>query len=939
MTAEYDLGLGAGFQFIQSIDNNTLTGANPVTIDTTGAASITLRFTTFGSYEAGGGGGDNAGVDTVNITFFNAVGSQIRRTASLAGATSATLSFNYTSANLAAGDTVVAEASNNSGGPFTTLATFDGGGTAAVSYDLTPYISANTTVRFRITSGFATNGTADVFSIDNVDIAYDAATRPQVQRTASLAGSTNASLGFSYSSANLVPGDTVVVEAGSSAAGPFTILATIDGGGAAAVSYPLTGYISANTTIRFRITSGFVTTSKTFSIDNVDIAYATFGAAGTQIQRTANLTGAANASLTFSYTSNNLVPGDTVLVEASNNAAGPFTTLATLDGGGSATVSYALTTFISAATTIRFRVTSGFAVLNDTFSIDNVERLVRDVLGSGHPDRSHGPARRRRPGSRADIHDSLCRPGRGRHGGSGGQQQRRRSIHDSRYLRRWHALRRAALRPDAVPSATTTIRFRVTGGFGGTGKTFSIDNVDVSYGVLSTFASANPPEFLSSSTGCRIRPGGTAVTLTFNATVVDPLPTGLTEITNTASTTSAQFPIAMSDSVTNIVVNPSVLSATVGDRVWLDADGDGSQDIGEPGIANVEVTLKDQWGTPVNVTITDVNGRYFFPGISAGPGYYVEVTATTLPSGVTQSFPVGFTNHRTTTFTLSDGQNYTAADLGYSPTAGTATFGDLVWVDADNDGVRDPGEIGRGGVTVRLHLDTNNNGVVDGAEVVVSTTTAPDGSYLFTGAVASGTQDYIVSVDPTQALLVGYTNTTPTSRSYPDVSSGGAYLDADFGFRGTGVTTYSIQDRVWFDTNGNGLFAGESGIGGVTMELLNASLQVIGTTTTAADGTFTFSGLAGGGADYTTRISDTVGILTNYFGTTSYAQARQRAESNLVGNLDRTAAPSYGFLASRSIGDTIFYDNSDNTNRARQDPAEVRGSVRELHACDRTPGR
>ena len=85
-------------------------------------------------------------------------------------------------------------------------------------------------------------------------------------------------------------------------------------------------------------------------------------------------------------------------------------------------------------------------------------------------------------------------------------------------------------------------------------------------------------------------------------------------ITNTASTTSAQFPIAISASVTNIVANPSVLSASVGDRVWLDADGDGLQDIGEPGIANVEVTLKDQCGTPVAITDTDVNGRYLLHG-------------------------------------------------------------------------------------------------------------------------------------------------------------------------------------------------------------------------------------------------------------------------------------------------------------------------------------
>ena len=67
-------------------------------------------------------------------------------------------------------------------------------------------------------------------------------------------------------------------------------------------------------------------------------------------------------------------------------------------------------------------------------------------------------------------------------------------------------------------------------------------------------------------------------------------------------------------------MNPSALSASVGDRVWLDADGDGSDDIGEPGIANVEVTLKDQWGTPVSATVTDVNGRYLFPGVGPATG-------------------------------------------------------------------------------------------------------------------------------------------------------------------------------------------------------------------------------------------------------------------------------------------------------------------------------
>jgi uncharacterized repeat protein (TIGR01451 family) len=737
----------------------------------------------------------------------------ISRTASVATGSTVTITFTPYDAGFSSGEAFVAEYRVNTG-TFNLLGTYDGNGAPASwngvqqTFTINNFPGTSITLQFRATGAWDNN--ADHADIDDVRIAYTTpanATGAQIQRTADLVGALGATLTFAYTAVNLVAGDTVEVQASADGAN-FTTLETFDGatGTGVARSYDLispTNFTSANTTVRFRVTSGFGLATKTFSIDNVDITYRI----GTAVQRAANLTGSSYPVLSFTYTSANLVAGDTLVVEASAGAAGPFTTLATFAGGT----------------------------------------------------------------------PSVAPP--------------------------------YTLAPSLI-SANTTIRFRPSAGFAATTKTLSIDNVDISWGVVSSFASGNPPEFLSGSTGCRVRPGGTPVTLTFNATVVDPLPTGLTEITNTASTTSTQFPIAISDSVTNIVANPSVLSATVGDRVWLDADGDGSQDIGEPGIANVEVTLKDQWGTPVGTTVTDVNGRYLFTGVKAGSGYYVEVTANTLPTGLTQSFPG--TNNRSTTFPLSDGQSYTGADLGYKPTEDTATFGDLVWVDANNNRVRDPGEIGRGGVTVRLHMDTNNNGVVDGTEVVVDTITAPDGSYLFTGAAASGTETYIVSVDPTQGALTGYTSTNPPpSRSYPNASSGGSYLDADFGFQATGVTTWSITDRVWLDDNGDKAFAGESGIAGVTMELLNASLQVIGTTTTATDGTFTFSGLTGGGADYTTRISDTAGVLVNYFGTTTYAQARQRAESNLAANVDHTSSPDssgYGFRGSRSIGDTIFFD-------------------------------
>ncbi|MCL4394698.1 MAG: carboxypeptidase regulatory-like domain-containing protein, partial [Chloroflexi bacterium] len=57
----------------------------------------------------------------------------------------------------------------------------------------------------------------------------------------------------------------------------------------------------------------------------------------------------------------------------------------------------------------------------------------------------------------------------------------------------------------------------------------------------------------------------------------------------------------------------------------------------------------------------------------------------------------------------------------------------------------------------------------------------------------------------------------------------------------------SIGDFVWNDLNGNGVQdAGEPGVGGVTVNLLNASGQVIATTTTDSNGKYEFTNLAAG---------------------------------------------------------------------------------------------
>ena len=62
--------------------------------------------------------------------------------------------------------------------------------------------------------------------------------------------------------------------------------------------------------------------------------------------------------------------------------------------------------------------------------------------------------------------------------------------------------------------------------------------------------------------------------------------------------------------------------------------------------------------------------------------------------------------------------------------------------------------------------------------------------------------------------------------------------------RSFGETGVSITGTVFDDTNGDGTQeAGEPGEGGVTVSLLNTQGQVIATTTTAPDGSYSFNNL------------------------------------------------------------------------------------------------
>ena len=159
-----------------------------------------------------------------------------------------------------------------------------------------------------------------------------------------------------------------------------------------------------------------------------------------------------------------------------------------------------------------------------------------------------------------------------------------------------------------------------------------------------------------------------------------------------------------------------VTDGSIGNFIWLDLDGDGVQDKGEPGIPGIVVELDDGSctpGTPGNpptpgtcpTVTTDAAGLYSFPGLEAG-SYQVNVLTSMSALGLSQTYDpdegpgtCSTCNDNDAGISLAQGQVYDTGHFGY---AGSASIGDFVWDDASNDGVYDASETGLGGVTVDL---------------------------------------------------------------------------------------------------------------------------------------------------------------------------------------------------------------------------------------------
>jgi hypothetical protein len=218
----------------------------------------------------------------------------------------------------------------------------------------------------------------------------------------------------------------------------------------------------------------------------------------------------------------------------------------------------------------------------------------------------------------------------------------------------------------------------------------------------------------------------------------------------------------------------------IGDRLWLDADGDGVQDPGEPPLVGVTVRLYDLNGVLVSTAKTDSSGLFRFSsnvtepsnggGASAdasggnlapNTGYTIAIdnpddyapggpldgvrltssdATTDEESDVDGTIDSDATLETGTTFgvdrfpviavaPLAPGVNDHTYDIGFVP---LVAVGDRVWIDDDRNGIQDDDEEPLEGVLVEL-LDVDGEPVLDVFGNPAQATTDSNGNYVIDG--------------------------------------------------------------------------------------------------------------------------------------------------------------------------------------------------------------
>ena len=302
-----------------------------------------------------------------------------------------------------------------------------------------------------------------------------------------------------------------------------------------------------------------------------------------------------------------------------------------------------------------------------------------------------------------------------------------------------------------------------------------------------------------------------------------------------------------------LILEPAIL----GDRVWIDSNGNGIQEVDEEGLNGVKVELFNIFDVQVGETVTSniggEDGRYLFEDIFP-TDYYIKFE---LPDGFVFSpsdmggvdatdSDVNDSNGPGTTsiFLLSPAETDLDLDAGIFA---NAFIGDFVWHDRNLDGMQDANEPGVADVRVSLfRVEGNQNILVD------ETVTSRLGEYRFSN-ISNG--DYFLIFEPGDdfeitSKNVGADFTTDSdadNRGFTDVftlSGNQSDSSIDVGLIRPGNI---ISGLAWEDENQNGIYdLGEPFMDEVTIWLLNSFGTILDEQLSGPGGRYLFDDLDNG---------------------------------------------------------------------------------------------
>ncbi|MCB1585360.1 MAG: hypothetical protein KDI52_03685 [Xanthomonadales bacterium] len=271
------------------------------------------------------------------------------------------------------------------------------------------------------------------------------------------------------------------------------------------------------------------------------------------------------------------------------------------------------------------------------------------------------------------------------------------------------------------------------------------------------------------------------------------------------------------DTRISLIQAESSLSATMTDALLVDNDSDSSASPGDTLRYTVVINNPDDAfdATVTNVSfsipfientslvlgsVTTTQGTVITGNGGGGGDSIVEVDTGDIvdDTSVTITFDVNINSPVASSVTLisaqgliekgmagqsiltDDPDTMAANDRTITPIIKT-TLGDFVWNDVNGNSVQDGGEPGIDGVTLNAYWDVNNDGMVDGGDLFLGTTSTTGGGLYSFGLPNFGI--FLIDVTDTSAVLDGYVLTTladPIQVSYP---SGSTANDLDFGYQ------------------------------------------------------------------------------------------------------------------------------------------------------------